>query len=290
MTGEATPAAELGTLVRHLRGRLEQAGMREAALDARLLVEHVTRTTRTDAVTDPRRAVPPAQVAVLMAALERRLAGEPVHRILGARDFHGMTLHLSKETLEPRPDTEALVDLALPFVRAAADRHGACRILDLGTGTGAVALALLKEEPRASALATDISPDALATASRNADMNGKAGRFDVIRSDWFDLVEGSFHIIVSNPPYIPTKVIALLEREVRDHDPLAALDGGPDGLAAYRTIASGARHHLHDEGVVAVEIGYDQQEAVKAIFTAQGFRSAGAAQDLGGLTRALAFD
>jgi release factor glutamine methyltransferase len=153
-----------------------------------------------------------------------------------------------------------------------------------------VALALLKEEPGATALATDISADALATASRNADITGNAGRFDVVRSDWFDDVEGNFHAIVSNPPYIPSMTIASLEREVRDYDPLAALDGGPDGLAAYRTIASGARRHLHSDGVVAVEIGYDQEAAVKVIFAAQGFRFTGAAHDLGGVTRALAFD
>ncbi|MEO3389348.1 peptide chain release factor N(5)-glutamine methyltransferase [Mesorhizobium sp. CAU 1741] len=283
------PSAELGAVVRHLRARFDEGGVKEAALDARLLVEHITATTRADAMTDPGRHVPPAQMAALLAAMERRLAGEPPYRIIGSREFYGMTLALSEGTLEPRPDTETLVDLALPRVRAAADRHGACRILDLGTGTGAVALALLREEPRAVAVATDISLDALATATRNANMSGNAGRFDVAKSNWFDDVKGSFHAIVSNPPYIPSMMISSLEREVREHDPLAALDGGPDGLAPYRMIAEGARRHLHTDGFVAVEIGYDQEEAVKAIFASQGFQLFGAAQDLSGTTRALAF-
>lgn len=287
MVDEVRPA--LGPLVRHLRAALEAAGKLDAALDARLIVEHVTGTQRIDAVLEPERPVDEAQMASILAALKRRLGGEPVHRILGHRDFHGMRLTLSPGTLEPRPDTEALVDLALPFARAAADRHGSCRILDLGTGTGAIALALLKEEPRARAVGVDISADALATAAANADMTNNGGRFVPLLSHWFSGVEGRFHVIVSNPPYIASQDIALLEREVRDHDPLAALDGGPDGLGAYREIAAGAAGHLEPGGVVAVETGYDQPETVEAIFRAQGFVLAAGADDLGGRRRALAF-
>lgn len=281
---------ELGGLVRHLRAALEAAGKPDAALEARLIVEHVTGAGRSDMVLDPQRHVRQEQVAAALAVLQRRLEGAPLHRIFGVREFYGMPLRLSAETLEPRPDTEALVDLALPLVRRAVAREGACRILDLGTGTGAVALALLREEPRASAVATDISQDALATATRNADMNGHGRRFEAVRSNWFDAIDGMFHVIVSNPPYIPTIEIELLEREVRKHDPIAALDGGPDGLDAYRAIAAGASHHLQQNGSVAVEIGYDQAEAVEAIFASEGFRLVEQAADLGGVTRALAFD
>jgi release factor glutamine methyltransferase len=287
MTG-AVPF-RLGALVIHVRQTLARAGKPEAALDARLLVEHFTGTSRTDAITDPQRAVPPEAAKAVLAALARRIAGEPVHRIIGAREFYGMRLTLSPGTLEPRPDTEALVDLALPFVRAAADRHGTCRILDLGTGTGAIALALLSQEPRSQAVGADISDDALATAAINADMTGNTGRFQAVRSHWYSEIEGRFHIIVSNPPYITSNDILSLEREVRDHDPLAALDGGPDGLAAYRVIAAGAAQHLEEGGTAAVEIGHDQSEAVAAIFEAAGFRSAGSARDLAGVVRALAF-
>ena len=279
----------LGRLVRHLRDALERGGKPDAGLEARLIIEQATEASRTDLVVDTGRAVTAADAEQALSMLARRLAGEPVHRIFGAREFHGLRLALSPGTLEPRPDTETLVDLALPFVRAAADRHGKCLILDLGTGTGAVALALLAQEPRAVATATDISPDALATAAANADMFGMASRFRAVRSDWFDTVDGRFDVIVSNPPYIATKEIASLAREVRDHDPLAALDGGADGLDAYRAIAAGCSGHLAGDGVVAVEIGIGQAEAVEAIFAGCGLRIEARADDLGGVLRALAF-
>ncbi len=286
---EADLPSTLGPLLRHVRRVLEAAGVAEAALDARLIVEHATGATRTDLLLSPGRAVRPEGARAAAAMLERRLAGEPVFRILGHREFHGLRLALSPETLEPRPDTEALVDLALPHVRAMAARHGACRILDLGTGTGAVALALLKEEPLATALATDISQDALATAAANADMTGMATRFRTVRSDWFEAVEGRFHLVVSNPPYIASNEVELLAREVREHDPRAALDGGPDGLDAYRAIAAGVERHLEADGMVAVEIGIGQAHAVEAIFARHGFRLAERAEDLGGVLRVVAF-
>ena len=279
----------LGSLLAHVRRTLTDAGLPDAALDARLLIEHVTATSRTDAVTDPDREVPAGQVAAVLAALDRRIGGEPIHRIIGSREFYGLNLRLSAETLEPRPDTEALVDLVLPLVRAVAGRHGACTILDMGTGTGAIALALLSEEPRATAVASDISADALATASANANMTGNAGRFTTVRSDWYQAIEGRFHIIVSNPPYIASREIEFLEREVRDHDPLAALDGGPDGLDPYRAIAAGARHYLREDGHVAVEVGYDQADAVRAIFEKHGLVFVASRHDLGGHERALLF-
>lgn len=283
------PRPALGPLIRHVRSVLEQAGKQNAALEARLLVEHFTGTSRTDAVLDPERVIPAEQVEAVLGAIERRLLGEPVHRIIGHREFYGLRLQISAETLEPRPDTESLVELALPYVRRTADEKGSCSILDMGTGTGAIALALIHEEPRARALATDISLDALATAKANADINGVADRFETLQSSWYDKVEQRFDVIVSNPPYIPTDVIASLEREVRDFDPLAALDGGPDGLDAYRAIAAGAPEHLLEAGVVIVEVGYDQPDAVEAIFRARGFDFVEGADDLGGHRRSLAF-
>lgn len=283
------PVQALGSLTRHLRSELEKAGKPDAALDARLIVEHVTGAAQTRMLLEPNLPVSPGEIEAALALLVRRLAGEPVHRILGHREFYGLRLALSPGTLEPRPDTEALVELALPLVRAAADRHGRCRILDLGTGTGAIALALLKEEPRATATGTDISADALATAAANADLCGEADRFATLKSHWFADVEGRFHIIVSNPPYIASDTVPSLEREVRDFDPLAALDGGKDGLDAYRAIANGAMRHLEDCGAVAVEIGYDQDETVPAIFAGRGFVLAQGARDLSGTLRAFAF-
>jgi release factor glutamine methyltransferase len=279
----------LAALHREVRRALSDAGIDAPEVDARLIVEHLTATTRTDAVARSGMAVEMEVLAAVDAAVARRVAGEPVHRILGWREFYGLRLALSAETLEPRPDTETLVDLALPVARERAAATGGCRILDLGTGTGAVALALLSAVPQATASATDISEDALATARRNAQITGAGDRLAAFRSDWFASVEGVFDLIVSNPPYIAEAEMGGLPREVREHDPPAALVGGADGLDAYRVIAAGAAGHLADAGAVAVEIGYRQRTEVTAIFESHGFTLADAACDLGGHDRALLF-
>jgi len=271
------------------RRRLAEAGIEDAALDARLIVEHFSGTTRADAIARPDQPVPATAAAAVEDALKRRLAGEPVHRILGFREFYGLRLALSKETLEPRPDTETLVDAVLPFVRATVARAGDCRILDMGTGTGAVALALLSAVPQATATGVDISDDALATALRNARDLGLADRFSARKSDWFAEIFGRYHVIVSNPPYIPADDIGILQREVRDHDPVRALDGGADGLDAYRGIAAAAAMHLEVGGIVALEIGSTQGAQVTRIFAARGFALSESLRDLGGNERALVF-
>nr|WP_295468251.1 peptide chain release factor N(5)-glutamine methyltransferase [Mesorhizobium sp.] len=279
----------LSDLHRIARTRLTEAGIAEAALDARVLVEDLTGTTRTDLLARPDMAVPANTAEEVAAALARRAAGEPVHRILGAREFYGLRLALSPDTLEPRPDTEALVELALPFARGVCDARGACRILDLGTGTGAIALALLSAEPRAIAVATDIAPGALETAKTNAEALGLSGRIAFVMSDWFAAVEGPFDLIVSNPPYIPSAEIGTLSREVRGFDPLRALDGGADGLDPYGIIARDGAAHLAPDGAIIVEIGAGQEEDVADIFLRQGLRHADTRRDLGGHARALCF-
>jgi release factor glutamine methyltransferase len=281
--------ATLSALHRYSRQRLEEGGVNDSALDARLIVEHFTGTSRSDAITDPGREVGAEAVAAVRAALDRRIAYEPVHRILGRREFYGLDLRLSPATLEPRPDTETLVDLCLPFLRERAAGRKNCRVLDLGTGTGAIALAFLSQIPEAKALGTDISAEALETALSNADISGLKNRFEGVVSDWFGAVDGHFTLIVSNPPYIRTKDIEALAPEVRDHDPVKALDGGRDGLDAYRRIAVGAGGHLEADGRVAVEIGFDQRRDVSGIFEAAGFALEGSAKDLGGNDRALMF-
>ncbi len=287
--GPGDASSTLAELLGTARRRLSEAGIEDAALDARLIVEHFSGTTRTDAIARPDQPVAAAAVAAVEAAVARRLAGEPVHRILGFREFYGLRLALSPGTLEPRPDTETLVDAVLPFVRATASRAGTCRILDLGTGTGAIALALLSAVPQAVATGVDISDDALATAARNARALGLADRFSAKKSDWFAEISGRCHAIVSNPPYIPAKEIGALQREVRDHDPRRALDGGADGLDAYRRIAEGAAAHLEPGGIVAVEIGSTQGAEVTRIFAAKGFDLAERRRDLAGNERVLVF-
>src|SRR5690606_26602351 len=180
------------------------------------------------------------EVAGLRSAVARRAAGEPVHRIIGRREFYGLELELSQATLEPRPDTEILVDRLIPHLRQIVGSSGTCRVLDLGTGTGAIALALLREVEGTTAVGADISREAVETAMTNAVRNGVAGRFTVIVSNWYSDGNEKFHAIVSIPPYISTQGMSELPREVRDFDPERALHGGADGLEAYRAIAVGA--------------------------------------------------
>ena len=279
----------LGSTLRAARSRLAAAGVATPDIDARLIVEHFSGTTRSDAISSPERELGEAVVAAIDAALERRVHGEPVHRILGFREFYGLKLMLSPETLEPRPDTETLVDLVLPIVREVAEREGVCRILDLGTGTGAIPLALLDQVPQAVAVGVDISGDALATARLNAEALGLAARFTALQSDWFTKISGRLHFIVSNPPYLRCPDFGALRPEVKRFDPLLALDGGEDGLDAYRTIAAGAAAYLEAGGRVALEIGFDQKADVSGIFGAAGYQLTADAYDLAGNDRALVF-
>lgn len=271
------------------RKRLQAAGIADPLLDARLLIAEVVGFSLTDFVMKPDRVVTPEESARIAAMIERRANGEPVHRILGHREFHGLDLLLSKETLEPRPDTEVLVDTLLPALKKVVSAKGSARILDMGTGTGAIVLALLKECPEATGIGSDISADALETAARNAARNDLGARFEAIRSDWFEKISGRFDIIVSNPPYIRTDIVATLDQEVRIHDPMAALDGGQDGLAPYRLIAADAGRFLVENGIVGVEIGFDQRLDVSAIFASHGFSLLDAVKDYGGNDRVLTF-
>ncbi len=279
----------LGEAVANARTRFEAAGLPDAAMEARILIAGLLGLTSTDVFTDSERALTETEAVLIEHSVERRLKREPVHRILGVRDFYGMTLALSKETLEPRPDTEILVETLLPHLtRVVADR-GRARVLDLGTGTGAIALALLKDFPEAQAVGTDVSEDALRTAQENAQRAGVAERFEAIRSDWFTAIPGRFDVIVSNPPYIKQEIISTLEPEVRDFDPFRALDGGVDGLDAYRAIASGAGAFLESGGIVGVEIGFDQKDSVAQVFAASGFALQQAVRDYGNNDRVLIF-
>lgn len=279
----------LGPLLREARARLGTT-VDDPALDARLIVEHFSGTTRTQAIADPERRLGAGIVAEIDAALRRRAGGEPVHRILGYREFYGLRLSLSPETLEPRPDTETLVEAILPFVKAVAAREGGCRILDLGTGTGAIALALLSVVPTASATGVDLSAGALGTAASNAGKLGLADRFTALQSDWFEKVFGRYHVIAANPPYITTEDIGNLQDEVRNFDPRLALDGGADGLNPYRTIAAQAARFLEAEGRIAVEIGHTQSDEVCEIFAAAGYMPGGVFRDLGGNDRVIVFE
>ena len=280
--------ATLAEALAAARRRLSEAGIADAAQDARLLIAGLLKLSSTAFVVDGARPLDASEQAAIDAALARRAAREPVHRILGHRAFSRLDLVLSPETLEPRPDTEILVDTLVPYAQGLV-ADGGCRILDLGTGTGAICLALLDLVPGSTGVGADYSAGALETARRNADINGVADRFETVESDWFSAVTGVFDIIVSNPPYIVRSVVGMLDEDVRLYDPILALDGGDDGLDAYRAIAAGAGAHLRENGLVAYEIGYDQKDSVTAIMHEKGFVRIAAVQDLGGNDRVLVF-
>ncbi|MEP1205713.1 MAG: peptide chain release factor N(5)-glutamine methyltransferase [Rhizobiaceae bacterium] len=192
----------------------------------------------------------------------RRLRHEPVYRILGRREFHGLDLQLNEATLEPRDDSECLLDAVFETI---SDNRAALRFLDLGTGTGALALALLVELPNASCIAVDVEPRALQAATLNAEAHGLRNRFEPLQSSWFENITGRFDFIISNPPYIASSVMRELEPEVRLYDPPAALDGGVDGLDAYRIILEQGRDHLLPDGFLGLEIGHDQKRSVSQL-------------------------
>ncbi|OYR20609.1 protein-(glutamine-N5) methyltransferase, release factor-specific [Brucella thiophenivorans] len=271
------------------RARLRAAKLDTPDLDARLLVEWVTGATRLDLISSPEKLIDDDHVVQLNKALERRISGEPVHRIIGTREFYGLPFRLSPETLEPRPDTEALVELVSPYIEKLIEQHGRAMMLDMGTGTGAIVISLLHQFDKLNGIGLDVADGALAMARINAATNGVSQRFAALKSDWFSNVTGRFHLIVSNPPYIPSKDIDDLSREVREHDPMTALDGGDDGLDFYRSLANEAHEYLYEGGIVAVEIGAGQFDDVSAIFESADFHLTNEAIDLGGHRRAMVF-
>lgn len=280
---------QLMNVLRSARASLAEAEIESAELDARLLLEWIAGCDQMEVIRNPNRELSQHEFEALEAVLTRRIKGESVHRIIGKRAFFGIELGLSTETLEPRPDTETLVELALPFLQKRISVHGVADIVDLGTGTGAIALSLLDQLPKLRAVGVDISADALATARENAVLSDTSSRFAALLSDWFSELTGSYDMVISNPPYIRTGDIAQLQREVVLHDPVRALDGGPDGLEPYRIIADHAGSCLRPGGAVALEIGAGQREEIEAIFRVKNFILNGVKRDFGGHDRALLF-
>ncbi|MGL4291927.1 MAG: peptide chain release factor N(5)-glutamine methyltransferase [Phreatobacter sp.] len=276
-----------GSSLRDARRALAKAfagkGLDEAELDARLLVKHATGVdpalpgTASDTVLDA------AVVARLEDLARRRLAHEPIARILGHREFHGHDFLLNAACLEPRQDTETVVEAALALISADRD----VRILDLGTGPGTILLALLAARPLATGIGLDRSAQALGAAQANAASLGLASRARFVESDWGSAVDGGFDLIVSNPPYIPSATCEELEPEVRDHDPRLALDGGADGLVAYRAILADVGRLMAPGGHVVLELGFGQAAEVGAIARAHGLAVRALKSDLSAIPRAL---
>ncbi|WP_375669223.1 peptide chain release factor N(5)-glutamine methyltransferase, partial [Bartonella sp. MR168JLCBS] len=277
----------LKSIIRQTQEKLRIQRIPEANLDAKILVEWITGTNASVRILHPDLCLSFEQITQLEQAIQRRINGEPVYRIIGKREFYGISFALSQETLEPRPDTETLVDLVLPLLKKYVDKLGKTTLLDMGTGSGAIAIAILKQIPQSYATAVDISKDALKTAIKNAKNAKVIHRFTPLLSNWFDSVTDRFDLIISNPPYIPEKDIKNLAKEVRLHDPLRALIGGKDGLHFYRKLAHEARNYLKTKGSLAVEIGHSQEKEVCDLFEKNGFQFLEMRRDLSGIPRAL---
>jgi len=286
------PAQTVATARQALAAQLRQAGIESADADARLLIEHALGIDRTAIMTNGERALTAQERLTLDALTERRIDHEPVARIFGVKEFWSVPLHISPAVLVPRPETETVVEAALDFIERAGKglkdlRNESLRILDIGTGSGALLLALLSELPNARGTGTDISTPALGVARVNAERLGLAARCTFVTCDIADGLPGPFDLIVSNPPYIAHDDIATLAPDVRDYDPALALDGGSDGLDAYRAIARDARRLLAPGGRMIVELGAGQEPAVSTLFTNAGLTVGTVRNDLAGIPRAL---
>jgi release factor glutamine methyltransferase len=276
--------ATVGTALEAAVRRLYAAGIDSARLDARLLLGDVLQLESAELVAHPERPLAAPESERFRDLVERRCRHQPVSQLLARREFWGLTFRVTPDTLIPRPETETVVQAALAGI---ADRGQALRILDLGTGTGCLLLALLHELPQATGLAIDRSPGALAVARANAEALGLAERAEFRLGNWTEGVTESFDLIVSNPPYITTPEMEQLAPEVARHEPHLALHGGRDGLDCYRAIASGLEGRLRPAGRLLLEIGAAQSDSVIAVFAAAGFTCAARHNDLAGLPRCL---
>jgi len=274
-------SATLVSLWTDVRRRLEAAGVDTPVFDARLLLEAGAGVSRLDIVTDPRRSISAEQVAAVDALTRRREAREPVAHIIGRRHFWTLDLEVSRDVLIPRPETELLVEAALK----ALDPNMPASVLDLGAGSGAILLAVLKDRPLSRGVGVDKSEAALTIAVSNAKSLGLSDRTECRQGDWADGVSESFDLVLSNPPYIVTAEIDELAPEVARYEPRLALDGGADGLDAYRVIIDALPRLLKPGGVFAFEVGMGQAEAVAGLAGAKGLRTEPPQRDLAGIPR-----
>ena len=273
---------------RTLAGWFRDAGLDTPELDARLLVGHALGLDHTGLVAAAAQQLSDLTATQIERFAARRLAGEPVARVVGTKEFWGLRFAVTPAVLVPRPETETVVELALALVDRGGARARTLRLADLGTGSGALLLALLSELPNALGVGTDIDPAALAVARTNATQLDLAARARFVATDYSAALRGPFDLVVSNPPYIASRDIGSLAPEVREHDPRRALDGGADGLAAYRAIAAEAAR-LSPQGSIVVEIGRGQETDVERLFGKARLALMARQNDLAAIPRALAF-
>jgi release factor glutamine methyltransferase len=280
----ADPAGTIGFFLCQAGQRLRGAAIEAPRLEARRLLAHVLNKSEEALLRDPRAPVPADKAAHFAALLARRVAHEPFAYLTGRVGFWTLDLEVSPATLIPRADSETLVEAALD---ACPDKGAALNVLDLGTGTGALLLAVLSEFPAASGVGVDLKPEAAALAARNAARLGLAERARFLAGDWAAALAGRFDLVLCNPPYIESAAITGLMPEVARHEPASALDGGADGLSAYRRVIADLPRLLAPRGVAVLELGAGQQAAVEALAKAAGLTPEACRADLGGVPRAL---
>jgi release factor glutamine methyltransferase len=286
MIAELKPSNVYFELRREAVSRLREAGIEDAEADARILLCHVTNMDAARLILRAGETAHLDEPEAYFALIGRRISGEPVARIIGEKEFWSLRFTLGPDTLVPRPETETVVEAALAEIM---DKQAALSILDLGTGTGAILAALLSELPNAKGVAVDRSEAALRVARENFCNLSLDRRVSYIQSDWASAIGGTFDLVVSNPPYIASRELALLSPEVRDHDPRLALEAGTDGLGAYRAIVNQLSGRLAGHGAAVLELGQGQEDAVSDLVHATGaLKVAGPARkDLAGIPRAL---
>jgi len=277
-------ATTVGAALEECAVALTAGGLDEPRRRARQLTAAALDLPAAEIFAHPERAISDAERTRIQGIARRVAAREPLSRIVGHREFWGLEFMLSRDTLDPRPETETVVEAVLARL---SDRGKPYRFLDLGTGSGCLLLALLSEYPKASGIGVDVMPGAAATARRNAERLSTHDRASFIAGDWGAALAGGFDVVVANPPYIASAELAQLPPEVRDHDPHRALDGGADGLAAYRAIAGELARLLMPGGLFAAEIGIGQDEAVVRIIAAGGLAVEPAVADLAGIPRVI---
>jgi release factor glutamine methyltransferase len=281
-----SPSSTRAEALKQTAARFTAAGIATPTLDARVLIAEALSIDAGGLFTRPDEPLGDGAARVATYAA-RRLAGEPVARILGRREFWGLMFELTPATLVPRPETETVVSATLAWCRRTGRGRGPLSILDLGTGSGALLVALLSELPGAWGVGVDIAPEALSTARRNAARHGVAARAGFLAGRWTAPLKGRFDIVVANPPYIPASDILTLALEVKAHDPIAALDGGRDGLDAYRAIAAGLESVLEPDGIVALEVGQGQATPVSELLAEIGLAHIETVHDLSGIGRVV---
>ena len=252
-------------------------------LEARMFIKHITNLTDSDLIGMDTIPLTQEQRETLDDFIGQRLKGRPVSKIIGEKEFYGRVFHVTNDVLDPRPETEQIIDEAISFSKG----KGAIRILDLGTGSGCILTTLLNEIPNATGVGGDISDAALKIAQQNAQALNVADRAEFIQSNWFESIEGSFDIIVTNPPYIETRTVEKLDKDVRDYDPMIALDGGKDGLTPYKVILPQIRNHLNPAGLFMCEHGTGQSPDIERLMENAGFEMIRVHHDLAGHDRCV---